>query len=173
MKPALLLLTALLLAPLAALHAGLWTDAKRRAEVEAAAHPAAWMRNELHFDLPEVPQNGAMLTVCIAATRGGARSIQCNDTKLPVRQIIEGDHRTSLCAAPPPTAVPTTSSARKKSNSIPVISMRAETCSRCNSAAARIPSRRSCMTTSSWSLGEEINAMTTTNASQAVKRPNP
>ena len=30
----------------------------------------------------------------------GALSIQCNDTKLPVRQIIEGDHRTSLCAAP-------------------------------------------------------------------------
>jgi rhamnogalacturonan endolyase len=61
------------------------------------AKPTQW---RIHFDLPEVPANGAMLTICIAATRGGPLSIQCNETKLPVRQIPEGDHRTSLCAAP-------------------------------------------------------------------------
>ncbi len=100
------------------------------------AKPTQW---RIHFDLPEAPKSGALLTVCIAATRGGALSIQCNDTKLPVRQIIE-ERPSDGRSARPRTAVPTTGSGRNKSSSIPVLSMRAETRSRCNLAAAGIPS---------------------------------
>ncbi len=63
----------------------------------STAKPTQW---RIHFDLPKVPTNGALFTVCIAATRGGALSVQCNDTKLPVRQLIESDPRTSLCMCP-------------------------------------------------------------------------
>ena len=59
--------------------------------------PTEW---RIHFDLPTVPANGAVLTVCIAATRGGKLAVQCNETRLPARQLNESDMSSSVCMAP-------------------------------------------------------------------------
>lgn len=61
-----------------------------------AATPTAW---RIHFDLDTVPADGAILTVCVAATRGGKLALECNDTKLPVHDIVE-TWENSLCMAP-------------------------------------------------------------------------
>lgn len=59
--------------------------------------PTKWW---IRFDLPNVPPEGAILTIGIAATRGGLLRIECNDHALPALNIDESDYRTSVCMAP-------------------------------------------------------------------------
>lgn len=59
--------------------------------------PTQW---HIDFELPRVPARGVLLTIGIAATRGGELKIDCNQNALPVRSIDESDYRTSVCMAP-------------------------------------------------------------------------
>lgn len=65
--------------------------------VSPRCEPTEW---RIHFDMATVPREGAVLTVGIAATRGGVLRIQCNDSDLPPRRIDESNSKTSLCMCP-------------------------------------------------------------------------
>ena len=62
-------------------HAELWADAKRRAEVEASAHPAAWMQNEL-YPLERGSIRGRVLTA-EGKPAAGAWVILCHPNPNP------------------------------------------------------------------------------------------